>query len=267
MPAAARSLLLTRHPPDRNNLQMKSLFLTVGIAALTLAASIGPVHASVVIAGTRVVFPATQGEVTVRLTNEGQLPALIEAWIDAGNPESTPDTAKVPFLITPPLARMNPGKGQSLRIVYTGQPLPSDRESLFWLNVLEIPPKPTDTTGEAQNTLQFAVRSRLKLFFRPAKLAGDPLTAGGQLQWKLVADGGGYALEAHNPTPYYITMSKLTLHAGSANYEAGSGMVAPQASLRLPVQNLHAAVVGGTLDYTVINDFGAGSTFKGTVTP
>lgn len=246
---------------------MKSLLCTLGVAMLTLAASVGPAHASVVIAGTRVVFPAEQGETTVRLSNEGQLPALVEAWIDDGNAESTPDTAKVPFLVTPPLARMNPGKGQSLRIVYTGQPLPADRESLFWLNVLEIPPKPTNVTGEAQNTLQFAVRSRLKLFFRPAKLAGDPLAAGGQLQWKLVTDGHGYALEAHNPTPYYVTLNNLTLHAGNTSYEADTGMVAPLASLRLPVKNLHAAAAGVTLDYTVINDFGAGTPFKGTVAP
>lgn len=247
---------------------MKSLLCAAGTALMALLAGIGPVHASVVVAGTRVVFPAAGGEVTVRLSNEGSQPALVEAWIDDGDPTSTPDTAKVPFLITPPLARMNAGKGQSLRIVYTGQPLPTDRESLFWLNVLEIPPKPTSATGEAQNTLQFAVRSRLKLFFRPASLAGNPLTAGEQLGWSVVAHGTGYALVARNSTPYYITISKLTLRVGDATYTTDSGMVAPLASLRLPVKDLRRApAAGGTVDYTVINDFGAGASYKGTVTP
>ncbi|MDW2982968.1 fimbria/pilus periplasmic chaperone [Rhodanobacter sp. KK11] len=247
---------------------MKSLLCTLGAALLALAAGIGPSHASVVIAGTRVVFSAATGETTVHLTNEGKLPALVEAWIDDGNPASTPDTAKVPFLITPPLTRMDAGRGQSLRIIYTGQPLPTDRESLFWLNVLEIPPKPVTKPGEERNTLQFAVRSRLKLFFRPASLAGNPLTAGEQLGWSVAADGTGYALVVRNPTPYYITISKLTLHVDGAAYITDSGMVAPLASLHLPVKDLHRAPsAGSAVDYTVINDFGAGTSYKGTVTP
>jgi chaperone protein EcpD len=247
---------------------MKSLLCALGSALIALCAATGAANASVVIAGTRVVFPAANGEVTVRLSNDGSQPALVEAWIDSGNPASTPDSAKVPFLITPPLVRMNAGKGQSLRIIYTGQPLPTDRESLFWLNVLEIPPKPTAKPGEERNTLQFAVRSRLKLFFRPANLAGEATTAAQQITWKAVADGSGYALEAHNPTPYYITFSKLSLSVDNTAYASDSGMVAPLSTLRLPIKNLdHAAAAGSVVDYTTINDFGAATTYKGTSSP
>ncbi|WP_017463823.1 fimbrial biogenesis chaperone [Dyella ginsengisoli] len=248
---------------------MKSLLCTVGAALLVLALVLGApsAHASVVIAGTRVVFPAATGEVTIRLTNNGSHPALIEAWIDDGDPNSTPDTAKVPFLVTPPLVRMNAGKGQSLRIVYTGQPLPTDRESLFWLNVLEIPPKPTAKAGEEQNTLQFAIRSRLKLFFRPSGLAGDFATASRQIAWSVVSDAKGYALEARNASPYYITFNKVSLTAAGHTYDAGTGMVAPGSSLRLPLAGLGRAVTAAQVDYTVINDFGAGATYKGSISP
>jgi P pilus assembly protein, chaperone PapD len=240
--------------------------LGAGLAAACLALTTA--HASVVIAGTRVVFPAADGEVTVRLSNEGGQPALVEAWIDNGNPAATPDTANVPFLITPPLFRMNAGKGQSLRIVYTNQPLPKDRESLFWLNVLEVPPKPAAKPGEPHNTLQFAVRSRLKLFFRPATLAGDARTAAAQVTWSMVANGTGYALEAHNPTPYHITFSKLALSVDNVTYAPESGMVAPLSSVRLPIKNLgHAAAPGTVIDYTTLNDFGASATYKGTIAP
>lgn len=247
---------------------MKNLLCTLGAAVLAAAAGLAPAHASVVIAGTRVVFPAAAGETTVRLTNEGTLPALVEAWIDDGDPNSTPETAKVPFLVTPPLARMDPGKGQSLRIVFTGQALPADRESLYWLNVLEIPPKPKATPDATQNILQFAVRSRLKLFYRPANLPGNPLTAGQQITFKAMPDGAGFALEARNPTPYYVTITQLTVHAGSASETSDGGMVAPNGSLKLALKNAHAApAASSAIDYTVINDFGAGSAFKGTVTP
>lgn len=246
---------------------MKNL-LALGAMLIALTAFSGAADASVVIGGTRVVFPAASGEVTVRLNNNGQQPALVEAWIDAGNPDSTPDTARVPFLITPPLFRMNAGKGQSLRIVYTNQPLPKDRESLFWLNVLEIPPKPATKPGEAQNTLQFAVRSRLKLFFRPAGLAGDPVDAAKQVTWAVAADGAGYALVARNPTPYHITFSQLSLNVDNVAYAPGNGMVAPLSTLRLPIKNLHRAPAAGTVvAYTVLNDFGAATSYQGTIAP
>ena len=247
---------------------MKSWLCAMGAALIALSTVVGTASASVVIAGTRVVFPAANGEVTVRLNNDGSAPALVEAWIDSGNPDSTPDTAKVPFLITPPLVRMNPGKGQSLRIVYTGQPLAQDRESLFWLNVLEIPPKPVAKPGEEQNTLQFAVRSRLKLFFRPANLASDAPTAPQQVTWSVVADGAGYALEAHNPTAYYITFSQVSFNIDKIAHTLGSGMVAPMSALRLPIKNLsHAPAAGTAVDYTTINDFGAAKSYKGNVAP
>ncbi|MEO5810590.1 MAG: fimbria/pilus periplasmic chaperone [Rhodanobacter sp.] len=247
---------------------MKSLLCTMGVALMVLSTLVGNASATVVIAGTRVVFPAANGEVTVRLNNDGSTPALVEAWIDSGNPDSTPDTAKVPFLITPPLVRMNAGKGQSLRIVYTGQPLSNDRESLFWLNVLEIPPKPTSKPGEEQNILQFAVRSRLKLFFRPANLTGDAANAPQQITWSVVTEGAGYALQAHNPTPYYITFSQLSLSVDQVKYTLDSGMVAPLSSLRLPIKNLrHAPAANTPIDYTTINDFGAAITYKGTIAP
>ncbi|HEY8587365.1 MAG TPA: fimbria/pilus periplasmic chaperone [Rhodanobacter sp.] len=247
---------------------MKSLLGAIAGSLIALSVTGGAANASVVISGTRVVFPAAGGEVTVRLNNNGDQPVLVEAWIDDGDAQSTPDTAHVPFLTTPPLFRMNPGKGQSLRIVYTGQPLPKDRESLFWLNVLEIPPKPTSPTGEAQNTLQFAVRSRLKLFFRPAELTGNPLTAAQQLTWSSSTEGTGYALVVHNPTPYYITFSQLALRIGNTTYTPDTGMVAPLSSLRLPIDRLgHAPATGTIVDFTTINDFGAASSYKGTITP
>lgn len=216
--------------------------------------------ASVVIGGTRVVFPADQGEVTVRLSNAAAHPALVEAWIDDGDVRSTPDTVDTPFLITPPLFRMEANKDQSLRILYVAgaKPLPRDRESLFWLNVLEIPPKPTGEAAD-RNTLQFAIRSRLKLFYRPAGLPGDPLKAPDQLTFKVISDGKGAALDVHNPTPYYITISKLSLGTGGKTIAGAEGMVAPFGNLRLALKGeAHAPTAGTPVVFTTINDYGAG---------
>jgi chaperone protein EcpD len=239
--------------------------LCAAAAALCLAPLLA--HASVVITGTRVIFNASQAEATVRLTNDDSRPALVEAWIDDGNIDSTPDSAHTPFLITPPLFRMDPDKDQSLRIllVQGGKPLPADRESVFWLNVLEIPPKPNDAEHAGKNYLQFAIRSRIKLFYRPAKLPGDSITAPDRLVFKATA-GKAAALEIHNPTPYYITIISLSLGANPKPVAGAEGMVAPFGDLRLPLKGVaQAAVAGAPIAFTTINDYGAADTHKGTV--
>jgi chaperone protein EcpD len=247
---------------------MNTLIRAMRVGLLTMCLFTGAANASVLIAGTRVVFPAQDGEVTVRLTNDNAHPALVEAWIDDGDPKSTPDTAKVPFLITPPLFRMEAHKDQSLRIISTSAQLPGDRESLFWLNVLEIPPKPSGEEAAGKNLLQFAIRSRLKFFYRPAHLSGDAQTAPGQVIWKAVADGQGYALEVHNPTPYHVTIVKASVDVGGKSYSADAGMVDPLGSLRLKVKELTAAPVAGTpVAFDIINDYGATASLKGSVSP
>lgn len=245
---------------------MKKLVCAIGAGLMALCLS-APIAANVLISGTRVVFPAKDGEVTVRLTNANDHPVLVESWIDRGDVHSTPETVDVPFLITPPLFRMESGKDQSLRIVFTHDQLPADRESLFWLNVLEVPPKPTGPQA-GQNLLQLALRSRLKLFYRPEGLAGDPLKAPEALTWKVVADGKGYALQAHNPTPYFVTISEASVAGGSKPLMADAGMIAPQSDLRLSLHDAsHKPAAGATVAFTTINDFGGATAFKGTLSP
>jgi chaperone protein EcpD len=234
------------------------------------ALSIASVHANVIVTGTRVIFPAKDGEVTVRLTNQNTTPVLIEAWIDSGDEHSTPDKVNTPFLITPPLFRMEPSRDQSLRILFTHsqQPLPIDRESVFWLNVLEIPPKPTGLQTQGKNYLQLAIRSRLKLFYRPASLPGDPVKAPGQLSFKTTTTGSNHALLAHNASPYYITITNITVDVGGTPHKVDSGMVAPLSDLSLAVPDLkQAPSAGSTIQYECINDYGADVALKGTVSP
>lgn len=245
---------------------MNRLARLLHIPAIALLLWSSMAQASVVIGGTRVVFPARQGQTTVRLSNESADPALVEAWIDSGNIHSTPDNAHAPFLITPPLFRMEANKDQSLRILFTGDPasLPADRESLFWLNVLEIPPRPKNAAGK--NLLQFAVRSRLKLFYRPQNLPGNPLKAPDKLTWKSSQDAHGPALVVHNPTPYYITITRLAMQVDGKTVTSAAGMVAPFDDLHLALHGAQHAVPAGTpLVFTTINDFGAADRHSGSV--
>jgi chaperone protein EcpD len=217
----------------------------------------GRSEASVVIGGTRVVYPAQDKEVTIKLTNEGNQPALVQLWLDDGDEKSTPDTAKVPFTVMPPIFRIDPSKGQAVRVVYTKEPLPTDKESLFWVNVLEVPPKAAE---DGKNHLQFAFRTRIKMFFRPSGLSGDAATARDKLTWKVVPNtkGKGFAVQATNPTPYYVSFAHVGVKVGDKIIDGDGGMVAPGSSMVFPVEGLTSAPgAGAQASFAVINDFGA----------
>jgi len=251
-------------------LPMNTSIRAVLAALLLVACTLPSAHANVIIGGTRVIFPATDGEVTVRLSNQNTTPALIEAWIDSGDEHSTPDKVHTPFLITPPLFRLEPHRDQNLRILFTHseQPLPTDRETVFWLNVLEVPPKPSGQQFQGKNYLQLAIRSRLKLFYRPAGLTGDPLKAPSALTFKTSAASGTVDVIVHNPTAYYVTVSHLSIQAEGKPHVADSGMVAPFSDLHLAFHDLkQAPAAGSAIQYDCINDYGADVALKGTVSP
>ncbi|WP_447897829.1 fimbrial biogenesis chaperone [Stenotrophomonas sepilia] len=238
---------------------MNKLLRGLLLAAATMSALVAArSEASVVIGGTRMVYPAEEREITVKLTNEGDRPTLVQVWLDDGDERSTPDTAQVPFTVSPPIFRMDSEKGQAVRIVYTREPLPADRESLFWINVLEVPPK-ADNSDE-RNLLQFAFRTRIKLFYRPSGLAGDAATAPAKLSWKLVpGEGGqGVALQVSNPTAYHVNFAQVGLKFGERSIGGqGGGMVAPKATAVFPLKDVSRPVGGALAEFTVINDYGA----------
>lgn len=236
----------------------RNQWLKIGAAfALGLMASLS--QAALVLGGTRVLYPADQREVTLKLTNEGSGPVLVQSWIDDGNPNATPDQVKVPFTLAPPLFRLDPKKGQALRIIYTQEPLAQDKESLFWLNALEVPPRSAD--GESSSSrLQLAIRSRIKLFFRPTGLSGRANDAPGKVLWSFVRKSdGGYALKADNPTPYHVTFSKVIVQSGGKDYVNEEGaMVAPGAAVQLDMGRLAAVEtdIPTVVRYSAINDYG-----------
>src|ERR1700761_8928792 len=120
--------------------------MTNRISAALIALAFGftslPSMASVVVSGTRVIYNLAEKEQTVRLSNEGADAALVQVWIDDGDIKADPNTAKAPFLVSPPISRIDPGKGQSIRLIHTGEPVPQDVESIYYFNLLEVPPKP-----------------------------------------------------------------------------------------------------------------------------
>lgn len=208
-----------------------------------------------VVMATRVVYPSDQKSVSLELTNMGSRPSLVQAWIDNGDPTISPEKITAPFVITPPVSRVDGGKGQTLRVTYTGAPLPSDKESIFYLNILDIPPKPQAEEAPA-NYLQIAIRSRIKLFFRP-KLKMTLNEAYSQVKWTFESSQGKSYLIADNQTPYYITYNNIEVEQGNRiNKVIDADMVAPYSKARFTLSQANKSNVG-TIKWSIINDYGA----------
>lgn len=201
--------------------------------------------ASIVIGGTRVIYPQAEKNVSVQLTNEGDSPVLAQSWIDEGNSDASPETLQVPFLLSPPINRIEPKKGQTLRISYTGKALPAGRESVFWLNVLEIPAK----AKSADNMLQMAFRTRIKVFFRPSGLQGTPTQAAEQLSWSM----SGNQVKVANASQYHVSLVRVGVK-GEGSKPAEGKMIAPGAA---DLFSIPGASRGKTLSVQWVNDYGA----------
>ncbi|EFC0622910.1 molecular chaperone [Escherichia coli] len=214
-------------------------------------------QASIVVMGTRVVYPAQDKSINVQINNSaGDPPSLVQSWMDTGDASATPDAIKVPFIITPPVFRIEPKAGQTLRILYTQEPLPDDRESLFYLNVLEIPAKPKlkNSDGQSMNYLQLAVRNRIKFFFRPDNLSVSQADAFQKVTWKIERNGNDTFIRGDNPTPYYITYNQIVIEQGGKSIIAKQGgMVAPFSSSNFHITGQPAP--GAKVKWTVVNDY------------
>jgi chaperone protein EcpD len=185
---------------------------------------VGGAQADMIIDTTRVIYPEARREVTFKVINAAKdKPAFVQMWLDDGNAAAAPEDAVTPFNLTPPIARLKANASQVVRLTFTGEPLPADRESIFYFNMLELPQKSND-----ENKISFAVRTRIKVFFRPKMLRGDPVNLMGQVVWKVQKQGANWVAEANNPTPYHMSFFSLSLgQSGSYEPSVDGGMVPP----------------------------------------
>lgn len=207
--------------------------------------------AGVVLSGTRVIYPMNEKEVTLKVTNKGKSPVLIQNWIDDGDARATPDKINVPFIITPPINRIDPSKGQTLRISYTGTSQPKDRESLYWLDVLEAPANPAK--GSNPNYLQVAFRTRIKIFLRPDGLKVSSVQAASTVKWS----SAGNVLTGKNDSPYFVSLEDIHLGSGTNSERIDGQMIEPFSSKAFTAKNSSLISAGNKITYRYLNDWGA----------
>lgn len=199
--------------------------------------------AGIQVGRTRVIYNEDKKEIALPLINKDkESPWLIQSWVDTGDGKT-----RGPFIITPPLFRLDPQKEQSLRITWNGTMLPNDRETLFFLNVRTIPAVAKD--NEEKNVLHLIYKMRLKLFWRPKGLAGTPGKNCENLQFQR----DGVRLNIVNNGSFYSVFDSI--HIGSKTLTSVE-WIAPKSQLSV---NLPVGIGTGKITWRCITDYGNAS--------
>lgn len=194
----------------------------------------------IALGATRVIYPAEAKQTSLAISNsDAKERYLVNSWI-----ENSAGIKEKAFVVTPPLFVSEPKGENTLRIIYAGQPLPTDRESLFWLNVKAIP-SVDKTNVEGKNVLQLAILSRIKLFIRPNNLPQISEDAPDMLRFSRSANH----LKITNPSAYYVTL--VNLYVGKTKVD--NVMVAPKNATQI----LLPAGAQGNVTFQTVNDYGA----------
>ncbi|MDR9889182.1 molecular chaperone [Pseudenterobacter timonensis] len=228
---------------------------TLSLVSMVLLVMSHAVFAGVMVESSRIVFSAANPEQSLMLSNNNDYPVLVQTWIDDGAPDGTPEKAtNSPVIPLPGLFRLEPGEKKYLRLLATQMPLPVDRESLYWLNIYEIPP--TDTHLPVAGTfVKVAVRLQLKLFYRPVHLPLPVEDVPGRLRFTLLRQPGLSLLKVQNPTPYYTSFSSAVISGSTGTEKLNVGMVAPFSDKTVPLKGTQGTS-SASIHYSIINDEG-----------
>ena len=205
------------------------------------------VMAAFTLNGTRFIYDEGKKNISFEVTNHASGAWGGQVWIDnVSMPEDS-----VSLIPAPTFFKLEGHSKQVVRILDIDDSLiPRDQESLFLLNVQEIPPAPENGI----NVLSLAMNTQVKLIYRPAELATN--RAGAENLLRIEQRGATSVLV--NPTPYYFAI--VAIHRGS-NIK-GATISVPGSSTALSTLAPHAEVQLGklvTLPVTVvaIDDYGA----------
>lgn len=219
--------------------------------------------AGIALDSTRIIFSSTDEKkgqtIGVSSSIQSSSPYLVKAQV-LGDVKG--NKIETPFVVTPSLFRLEPGTTNQLRILKTGnQEQANDRESLFYLRVMALPAgkgNEPESKTELGGAITVSTGTIIKLFYRPTGLSMTQQQAMAGLQFSKQ----GQTLRVTNPSPYYVTLTSLTVggKAVSLSSSQRNTMIEPFGEMIYTDAN-----TVGKVTWKAINDFGGTENFNGTV--
>lgn len=154
-----------------------------------------------------------EGEKSISLgmRNSDSEPYLIQAgmaWLDeASGVNLLQKDEKIPFIITPPLYKLEPGSYYDWRVIFSGNSanLPRDREKVYLARFLAVSP-----SDAGKNNIDISVMRALifKIYYRPQALKSLQIAdIQDRLEFRM---SDGY-LVIKNNSPLYLTFDTISV--------------------------------------------------------
>ncbi|CAJ0718062.1 hypothetical protein LMG6871_02328 [Ralstonia edaphis] len=172
---------------------MQSKMSRALLAALLVSTSLTAHAAGMLPESTVVLINEADGEASMVVTNTDAGPSLLYSKI-----ETVEEDANPPVVLSPPVARVDPSKKQTVRFMLTNtEPLTVERYARVTFD--GIPEKKSD----GKNTVTLTVRQNLPIVIRPKSLPED------REPWKrLKWSGTGDTITVTNDSPYVVRMDQ-----------------------------------------------------------
>ncbi|CBG90825.1 fimbrial chaperone [Citrobacter rodentium] len=227
----------------KNN-SLRKLFISASLFLFTATS-----HAAFVLNSTRYVFDEKRQNISVQVDNQSSQEYGGQIWIE----NQDQNDKNVYFVTSPTFFKVADQHKQILRILKINDALPKDKESLFWINIQEIPKAPK----EGANTLSIALHTQVKMFYRPDALKEKRENA--EQQIKMISSEGNTVL--WNDTPYYFAIISVkqngTLVKVSDDIKEKLSVFAPGEKI-----SLGKSITGSNLSIVVFDDYGVDKEYK-----
>ena len=205
---------------------------------------------SVGLGATRIIYGEKSKGAIVSVNNPNDYPVLVQSKVSQEN-NATP----TPFVVTPPLFRLEAHQQSQVKIIMTREPQFKDKESLYWFCAKGIPPVKGDawaTSNEEDNKTTAAINVNvslsqcIKLIVRPDALMDNSEDIVKRLAW---SNEGG-KLKITNPTSFYMNMNTVNLNGITLK---DINLISPMSSKTF---NHYDVVSGSKITWSIINDIG-----------
>lgn len=227
------------------------LLITVGGLSVGSALSAG---GGLQLAQTRIIFDGKAKNAIATIKNQSDHVYLVKSSMMLTPNPATVGGNDAPFIVTPPLFRLEPNSQNTVLVMRNGTAdLPTDRESVFYLSLLGIPSTSALSQEQSEGVsaqISVGIQLIIKLFYRPVGLAQPVETAPGKLAFRQA----GQHLYVNNPTPYFVTLAKLSLDGKLLDVRNIGAMIAPFSQQHYPITGRPQQVT-----WSVINDYGGES--------
>lgn len=218
-------------------------------------------HANIVMTGSRIIYPEGEPFVNVYLKNKSKNVFMVQSWFE--NEDGTKaNQNEVPFVVLPPLAKIEPQRGQTLRIIKgIEKALPQDQESVFYFNFLQIPSNAAIAeVAASSNKIVVTVKHKVKLFYRPKQVINYNRNWEKDFQVQLINYQDGIAkVRLVNKQPLHVSLSgnMFIEHLGE-KWFSETKMISPNSYQDFTFKNLKIKK-GDKANFlvTIISDQGA----------